>query len=214
MTEFDEVYKIISENISLPNEVYESAKKVWELTGKYRHCYKLHWAMACFFFAIRTSTCLPITLKEFAGWFFEYYREYNFDVLVRHISRYYHFLIKEFEISPKSCYCYPQMYVKYYGERLGLDKRSIGFALRLANEIQKRKLAMGRQREIVAGAILYIVALEKNLNINQFEISKLVKYTEVSIRKVYHSLIVNLKDFCPNAFEVYKQINKRWMKDP
>jgi transcription initiation factor TFIIIB Brf1 subunit/transcription initiation factor TFIIB len=206
-SEFEWAYRTISTRIPISKEVYDLAKSFWEKKGLKINKY---WAVASFYTAIKISHCYPIVLKDFVELFGYQWDEWDGKSFARTVSRYYHILLRTVNVKPKACYINPDIYVKDYGEKLGFDKRSIGFALRLTAEVRKRKLHIGRKPNVVSGAILYIVSLEKDLNVRQTHIASLVKCREVAIRDMYKMILKNMKDYCPKAFQTFESMSGRY----
>jgi transcription initiation factor TFIIIB Brf1 subunit/transcription initiation factor TFIIB len=206
-SEFEWAYRVISSRIPLTEKMYNLAKSLWE---KRTFEDKKEWAAAAFYTAIKTSGCFPFGRKDFVEWFGYSWNERSGRLFIRRVLRYYRTMLLDIGAQPKICYAGPDIYIKYYGGKLGFDKRSIGFALRLAEEVRKRLLSGGKAPETIAAAILYITALEKNLKITQREISHATKYTEPVIRATYVHLIHNLKDYAPNAFKFHSKFKSKY----
>jgi len=216
---FEEVCDTLREKIALSKETIELAKKFWEKYPKkvFSERDLRFWTLACFYVSIKTTDCIPFNFKDFLRWFGfvdDFGKVLNYEGMQakKQIRKYYWYIIRNFEVQTKICYSLPQIYIKGVAGKLELEKRMLDYALHLSNEVVRRHLHSGCDPKGIAGAILYITALEHKLPITQDEIARLFHISTHVLRSRYKEIVEELRDFCPHTYQIRQKAKERGMK--
>jgi len=171
----------VVEKLALSKNIIKEAEKLLRSLCKEGFCrYRSYIlvGLGCLYYQIkRDPNCLAISLQKFIK-ATSYTR--------KEICKIYNQIVAKKGIPAQICTIRPTIYVKKFGEKLGLSKRALAYAIRLSEEMIKRKIHLGKNPLSLAATCLYIANLRFNEGRTQGEISEVfnIEETGMTIRKI------------------------------
>ncbi len=169
----------VAEQLALSKDIVEEAKELlkslWQGRFVRRRSYLLV-ALGCLYYQIkREPTCLAISFRRFAE---------VIPFTQKEIFRVYIKIVKKEGIPAQICTLRPTIFVKEFGKKMGFSKRALARAIRLAEEMVKERVHLGKNPIALATTCLYVASLEFKEGITQSEISEAcgIEETGVTIR--------------------------------
>ncbi|MCW4015539.1 MAG: hypothetical protein NWF06_04145 [Candidatus Bathyarchaeota archaeon] len=103
----------------------------------------------------------------------------------RKFNHHYRKILSKYKLTPKKCNFGIAASVSYFCDTLNFSKRLKGFALRLAIEVEAKRLHVGKSPSAVAAGVVYIAGAipnNRDLCIRQLDIKKISGVSTVTIR--------------------------------
>lgn len=176
--------------IPVPEKVYNLAKKM--ITTIQTCKYRREFVAGCILAAMKSTQCTPFRLAQLL--------EATGDLNLGGVRSSYRLAMTRFESKNMVCNTQPTIYVQEAVEKLHLQKRLKGFALRLSNAVVHNKVHIGVSPIALASAIIFITCIEFNMRKPSYEISKLVGCSQLSCRQAYRRILRKCYDMCPKTF--------------
>jgi transcription initiation factor TFIIIB Brf1 subunit/transcription initiation factor TFIIB len=168
----------VANSLDLSKNIIEKAKELSRslqregfATG--RSCLGL--ALAALYYEIKQDpSCLPISLRDLST---------KTSCSRKEIWQIYRKIVEKRGSLPRICTIRPIIFVKEFGKKLGFSKRALAAAIRLAEEMVREKIHLGKNPVVLAATCLYAANLEFKEGRTQDEIVEVSGIEKISIRK-------------------------------
>lgn len=163
-------------------DLIEKAKEIFGKAELGIHSHE-EWALASIFAAIKTSTCMPISLMNLCG---------NWPPRFYTISKCYRKIVLNQDLQARPCTINPTIFVNGGCKTLKIPKRVRGFACRLTEVLIKKRMHNGRKPSVVAAAIIYVTCLEHEVKVTQRDLSEVFLVSQIAIRNFFKRIMRDL----------------------
>lgn len=173
--------KKVAKELNLPENILAEAVELLHslcqegfATGRYY----LAVGFACLHYKIkRDPSCPTITLRNLTE---------KIPLDRKKITRFYKKIVAKEGVLPQVCTLRPTIYVKAFGKKMGFSKRALAGAIRLAEEMVRKRVHLGRNPVDLAAACLFAAGFLYGEKRSQKEIAIGCGVSEVSIRNILH----------------------------